>query len=75
MDKKLLRKELLAVRQEIAATRPEAAKELAWNIVGWLEANPQFSTSKINFILSRFGTSISTFFRTKRYPRWALTYS
>ena len=29
MDKKLLRKELLAVRQEIAATRPEAAKELA----------------------------------------------
>ena len=35
MDKKLLRKELLAVRQEIAATRPEAAKELAWNIVGW----------------------------------------
>ena len=44
MDKKLLRKELLAVRQEIAATRPEAAKELAWNIVGWLEANPQFSS-------------------------------
>ena len=44
MDKKLLRKELLAVRQEIAATRPEAAKELARNIVGWLEANPQFSS-------------------------------